>query len=77
MGYVVVTSLACLCGLALYAFYAGCDLLELNRVQKSDQVRSADNLFCFKNFHLDLVCEFTWKGLCSYCWRGSDTHIPA
>lgn len=37
-GMVVVVSLACLSGLTMYAFYAGCDPLQLGRVGQSDQL---------------------------------------
>ncbi|XP_072046521.1 sodium-coupled monocarboxylate transporter 1-like, partial [Amphiura filiformis] len=38
IGIIIVISLACLCGLTMYANYVGCDPLARNRIDKSDQL---------------------------------------
>ena len=38
IGMLVVVSLACLCGLTMYAFYADCDPYTMGYVSDTDQV---------------------------------------
>lgn len=38
IGVILMISLACLCGIGLFAYYADCDPLKAGKIVKSDQV---------------------------------------
>jgi sodium-coupled monocarboxylate transporter 8/12 len=38
IGMVLLISCACLCGVAIFAYYSDCDPLALGLIQKTDQV---------------------------------------
>lgn len=55
IGVALTLSKAFVCGLAIYAFYHGCDPLKLGLIQMADQVQFYFNYICLYTYLYEFV----------------------